>query len=173
MPQLTHEVELGRLGLTSGEGRTLEFAVPVEPFELAGQSYVVEPSAVPVRLDISRTTASGYALRIRFEAHVVGMCMRCLDPANPSYDVDAREVDQPGTEADELSSPYVNEEEVLDLSRWAHDSLALALPTGITCKPDCRGLCPECGENLNEHPEHAHERPPDPRWSALSEIKFD
>jgi uncharacterized protein len=177
MPQRTHEVELGRLGLTSGEGRTLELSVPVEPFDLAGSTYAVEPRETIVRLDISRTTGQGYALRLRFAAAVTGTCMRCLDPATPTFSVDAREVDQPGTEADELSSPYVDAEEVLDLSRWAHDSLALALPTGITCRPDCRGLCPECGENLNEwaggDPNHEHERPPDPRWGALSEIKFD
>ena len=173
MPQRTHEVELGRLGLTSGEGRTMELAVPVEPFDLASSTYAVEPPEVPVRLDISRTTGNGYALRLRFDATLTGTCMRCLEPASPAFSVDVREVDQPGAEADELSSPYVDSEEVLDLSRWAHDSLALALPTGITCRPDCRGLCPECGVNLNDHPEHQHERPPDPRWSALSEIKFD
>jgi uncharacterized protein len=38
---------------------------------------------------------------------------------------------------------------------------------------DCRGLCPECGANLNDDPEHAHEAEPDPRWAKLSEIRFE
>ena len=33
--------------------------------------------------------------------------------------------------------------------------------------------CPQCGANLNDDPDHAHETAPDPRWSKLSEIRFD
>ncbi len=74
--------------------------------------------------------------------------------------------------AEELRSPYL-EEGQLDLAAWARDSLALALPPQILCGEDCRGLCDICGENLNRHPDHAHEKAPDPRWAALSEIEFD
>jgi uncharacterized protein len=99
--------------------------------------------------------------------------MRCLDPAELSQEVDAREVSQPGG-GEELQSPYVTEEaDVLDLAAWARDALALAMPAQLTCRPDCAGLCPECGANLNDDPDHAHESGPDPRWSKLSELKFD
>jgi uncharacterized protein len=56
---------------------------------------------------------------------------------------------------------------------WARDALVLALPVQIPCTPECRGLCGICGANLNEDPEHAHEREPDPRWQKLSELKLD
>ena len=39
---------------------------------------------------------------------------------------------------------------------WARDAVALALPEKILCRPDCAGLCPECGKNLNDEP-HEHE----------------
>jgi uncharacterized protein len=65
-------------------------------------------------------------------------------------------------------------EEQLDLARWVRDAYALALPAQVLCRPDCAGLCPQCGANLNEAgPEHAHEPARDPRWAKLSEIKFD
>ena len=98
--------------------------------------------------------------------------MRCLEPASPRLDVDAREVHQPGG-GEELTSPYVDQSGELDLGAWARDALALALPGQITCRDDCRGLCPRCGANLNDDPEHAHEPEPDPRWSKLSEIRFE
>ena len=100
--------------------------------------------------------------------------MRCLGEASPEYSVDARELSQPG-EADEFESPYVSgEPAVLDLSAWAHDALALVLPSQILCRPDCAGLCPVCGEDLNAAgPEHHHESGPDPRWAKLSELHFD
>lgn len=98
--------------------------------------------------------------------------MRCLEPALPRIAVEAREVEQPGG-GDELSSPYVADEE-LDVRGWARDALALALPAQLLCRDDCAGLCPECGENLNDAgPGHAHERAPDPRWAKLSELKLD
>jgi uncharacterized protein len=168
----TDSFDLGGLRLTAGEGRRLDLEVGIAPFELAGERYPVEPPLIPVNLDIARTTGEGYALRLRFEATLDGPCMRCLEPAAPVFSVDAREISQPGEE-DELDSPYVKAG-ILDLDRWARDALALMLPTKILCRPDCAGLCPKCGEDLNQAgPEHQHEPEPDPRWAKLSELKFD
>ena len=172
MPQRTDIFELGRLGLTSGEGRRLDLHVAVAPFDYGGQRYEVEPSLVPARLDVSRTTGNGWALRLRFEAGLQGPCMRCLEPAALRFDVDSREVSVPGG-GDELQSPYVGAEDELDLEAWARDALALVLPAQLTCRPDCAGLCPQCGANLNEDPDHRHESGPDQRWAKLSELKFD
>ena len=173
MPQRTDSFELGRLGLTSGEGRRLDLHAAIAPFDYGGQRYEVEPRLVPVRLDVSRTAGSGWALRLRFAAGVEGPCMRCLDPAARTYEVDAREVSQPGG-GEELQSPYVRDEGAeLDLEAWARDALALALPAQLACRDDCAGLCPRCGANLNDDPDHRHESEPDPRWAKLSEIRFE
>src|SRR4051812_20359256 len=171
MPQRTDLFDLARLGLTSGEGRRLDLHVHVDPFEYGGSRYAVDPELVPVRLDISRTTGDGWALRLRFTAHVDGPCMRCLEQATPRFDVDSYEVHQPHA-GDDLTSPYL-QDGGLDLQAWARDALALALPTQITCRPDCAGLCPRCGANLNDEPGHTHEAEPDLRWSKLSELKFE
>ena len=172
MPQRTDSFDLPRLGLTSGEGRRLDLHTAIEPFDYGGQRYDVEPQLVPMRLDVSRTVSSGWALRLRFEAGLRGPCMRCLEPADQTFEVEAREIHQPGG-GEELESPYVDKDGELDLSAWARDALALALPAQLTCRPDCAGLCPQCGANLNEDPEHGHEREPDGRWAKLSEIRFD
>ncbi len=172
MPLRSDSYDLGGLRLSAGEGRRLDLYVSIEPFSLGGETYPVAPELVPVRLDVSRTTGAGFALRLRFEATLTGPCMRCLEPANPTFAVDAREVSQPG-ESEELSSPYV-EGSVIDLHGWARDALALSLPTTLLCQPDCAGLCPVCGENLNQAgPEHHHEREPDPRWAKLSELRLE
>jgi uncharacterized protein len=172
MTQRTDVFDLARMGLTSGEGRSLDLHVHVEPFAYGGERYAVAPDLVPVRLDVSRTTGSGWALRLRFTVELEGPCVRCLECATPGFEVDAREVEQPGG-GEELSSPYVDEGADLDLAAWARDALALTLPVQITCRPECAGLCPQCGANLNDEPAHAHEREPDARWAKLSEIRFD
>ena len=173
MPQRTDVFDLPRLGLTSGEGRRLDLHVALDPFEFGGQRYAAEPDVVPVRVDVSRTTGNGWALRLRFTAALTGPCMRCLEAAAPGIEVDAREVEQPGAGDDELSSPYVNQDGELDLAAWARDALALMLPAQITCRDECAGLCAQCGANLNEDPDHRHEAPPDQRWAKLSEIRFE
>jgi uncharacterized protein len=164
--------DLAALRLTAGEGRRIELAVAVDPFELGGQRYTAQPSQVDATLDVSKTTGGGHALRLRFAASIEGPCMRCLAVASPRLEIDAREVSQPGG-GDELQSPYVVQGQ-LDLRAWARDALALTLPAQILCTPECAGLCAVCGADLNQAgPEHVHEREPDPRWAKLAELKLD
>jgi uncharacterized protein len=170
MGATTNRIDLARLGLSSGEGTSLNASVEIEPVELGGQRYTARGAVADARLDISRTT-NGYALRLRYGIRLEGPCMRCLEDAADQLSIDAREVDQPGG-GDDLRSPYLDGDE-LDLKAWARDALVLALPVRILCTADCRGLCSVCGVNLNDEPGHAHEREPDGRWAKLSELKFD
>lgn len=168
---VTDTLDLARLRLRSGEGRRLTLGVGLEGLSYGGQRYAAGPDPVEVTLDVARMTGHGYSLRLRFTARLDGPCMRCLSPAAPEVPVDAREVDQPGG-GDELESPYVRDEE-LDLSAWARDALALALPSQVVCRDDCAGLCAICGADLNADPGHAHEAAPDPRWAKLRELRLD
>ena len=57
--------------------------------------------------------------------------------------------------------------DLLDLEPVLRDAVVLALPLTPLCRPDCAGLCAECGERLDDLPDdHAHDAP-DPRWAAL------
>ena len=167
---MTTTLDLGRLGLSSGEAASLTPSVALDGVELGGQRYTAPGAVAEARVDVSRTTA-GYALRLRYDIQLEGPCMRCLEAAAKELSIDAREVDQPGG-GEDLRSPYLDGDE-LDVKSWARDALVLALPTRILCSADCRGLCGICGANLNEDPAHAHEREPDPRWAKLSELKLD
>ncbi len=166
----TDSFDLGALRLSSGEGRRLELFTAVQPLLLSDERYGVEPPQLPVVLDVSRMTGGGYALRLRFAVRLSGPCMRCLEPAGLEIEVDAREVHQPGG-GEELESPYVDHQD-LDLGAWARDALVLAAPAQILCRPDCAGLCPQCGIDLNRAgPTHEHDREPDPRWAKLRELR--
>lgn len=169
----TTTIDLARLSLSHGEGKRVELPVELEPLELGGQTYVANPVAPTLRLEISRPSG-GYAFRLRFSVHLEGPCMRCLEPASLELEVEAREVDQANTEDEELRSPYVVDDE-LEVSRWAHDAAMLALPAQLLCRPDCAGLCPVCGESLNDADPAAHEHNSgtDPRWAALKNLKLE
>lgn len=170
-----YELDLASMKLSPGAGRSLDLQVPIEALELGGERYEVGPANVPVRIDVSRMTGGGYALKLAMTAEIGGPCMRCLKQAKPEIEVQAREVDVPG-EGEELASPYVHEER-LDVAAWAHDALALAMPVKVLCREDCAGLCPVCAADLNDldpaRPEHRHEPERDPRWAKLSELKLE
>jgi uncharacterized protein len=167
----SNTIDLGRLALRPGEGRRIDVEVDPGQLEYGGATYATSHRDA-ARIDISRM-ASGYALRLRMDTLLEGPCMRCLADAEIDVHVDAREVDQQGGGA-ELESPYVEGEE-LRLGHWAHDALALALPSQLLCRPDCAGLCPVCGESLNDAEPGTHDHPaePDPRWEKLRELKLD
>lgn len=166
-------IDLSRLSLAHGEGKRLEVPVELDPFELGGQTYAADPASPTVRLEVSRPSG-GFAFRLHFGVHLEGPCMRCLEPASLDLEVESREVDQAATDDPELRSPYVSDDE-LDIGRCAHDATLLALPTRLLCRPDCAGLCPVCGESLNDADpaDHNHETAPDPRWAALKDLKLE
>jgi uncharacterized protein len=166
-------VDLERLALSSGQARSLDLEVELDPIELGGQTYAAAGGGGEARLDVSRTT-TGYALRLRFSTELTGPCVRCLEEAATDLEIDAREVDQASAEDEELRSPYVADGD-LDLRRWANDALVLAFPSQPLCRDDCAGLCSVCGESLNDaDPEaHRHSQGGDPRMAKLRDLKLD
>ncbi|HTZ63659.1 MAG TPA: DUF177 domain-containing protein [Solirubrobacteraceae bacterium] len=166
------QLDLGSLRLSAGEGRRLELELADPVLVLGGERYRAQLDELPATLDISRMTAGGYALRLRLSGSLHGPCMRCLQPAAPEIEIDAREVAVPGA-GEELESPYV-QDDTLDLEAWAQDAFALAAPAKVLCRADCAGLCPECAADLNEAgPGHSHPRAPDARWAKLGELELE
>jgi len=161
---------LRRARLRSGEQLREEVEVALEPFVLGGQEYVPDPPAVRAELSITKAT-TGSVFELSFRAGVHGPCFRCLRDTVVEESVHAREYQatNPGDD-DELRNEYLHDDE-LDLSSWARDALALQLPEKILHAPDCAGLCPVCGKDLNEEPHTHDELAADPRWAALDELR--
>ena len=160
---------LRQLRLRSGEEYRDEVEVVVEPLELGGQRYLPVPDPLPAELTIHRAS-TGTVFQLAFRIRLHGPCFRCLDDAVLELPISAREYQATSFDSEELRTPYV-EDDRLDLSAWARDAVALALPLQILCRSDCAGLCPVCGKDLNAEP-HAHdEETSDSRWAALAELR--
>ena len=107
-------------------------------------------------------------------------CSRCLtlfqqtvrfdieEEFRPTLDITtgARLVQEP----DQDAATLIDERHILDLTEVVRQDLLLSLPTSPLCRPDCRGLCPQCGQNLNEGSCHCEGELIDPRWAALIEL---
>ena len=75
-----------------------------------------------------------------------------------------------GEEESEDTYPLSPDGCFADLEALLRDTFAESLPLQPLCQPDCKGLCPQCGINLNEHPEHKHDTT-DIRFAALAGLK--
>ena len=161
---------LRRLRLRSGEQHRDAIPIELEPFDLGGQCYLPVPQEVEAELVITQAT-TGLLLELRFGVRLHGPCMRCLEDAALEIRVDAREYHAAAAGGDdELQSEYVLEDQ-LELTAWARDTIALALPDQILHDPDCAGLCPVCGNDLNVAPHTHDDVSNDPRWSALESLR--
>lgn len=162
--------DLRRVRVRSGEQHREVVDVDLAPLELGGERYLVVPDRLEAELVVTRAS-SGTVFELRLGVRLHGPCMRCLEETVIERDLALREYQatNPG-DAEELTTPYLRDG-VVDVSAWARDALVLSLPEKILCRPDCAGLCPVCGKNLNAEP-HAHEEEStDPRWAALAELR--
>ena len=163
--------DLRTLRIRSGDQARERVEIELEPLLLGGQAYEPQPNPVPVELAVTRAT-SGTVLELAFDVTLAGPCFRCLQDAELPVELRLREYQAAKPEGEEEQTEYLDDDRV-DLSAWAHDAIALALPDKILCRDDCAGLCPVCGKDLNAEPHEHVEESADPRWAKLSELKTE
>jgi uncharacterized protein len=158
-------VELKRV---AGTRATYEMEGPLEGdmvIEPRGDSHYVDQ---PVRVVANVESFSDKLdVKATISASWVGICRRCLVDIGGDLVLTVDEIytDRP---LDDLTFPLAGNE--LDLSPMVRETLMLELPDTPLCRPDCAGLCPECGIELNDsHCGHVA-KPSDPRWAALANL---
>ena len=107
-------------------------------------------------------------------------CARCLEPVPQEVKREFELLYRPlGADAgkDELSVTDAEAEigyyqgEGLALEDVLREQILLALPLKVTCRADCKGLCPQCGKNLNQEQCSCSTEVEDPRWAALKDVR--
>ena len=97
-----------------------------------------------------------------------GECRRCLRTADGDLAAPFQELFE---EVPAEGESYPLRHEQADLEPLARESVLLELPQAPLCQEDCRGLCAQCGADLNEGPCDC-EPVRDPRWAALDAIRI-
>ncbi|MCC6223403.1 MAG: DUF177 domain-containing protein [Thermoleophilia bacterium] len=161
--------DLRSLSLRPGEQHRETLELELEPLSLGGQRYRPEPAVAAATLTIDRA-GSGLVFRLALTLALTGPCMRCLEDASLPLAIDASEYQASSPDSEELRTPYLADD-LLDLSAWARDAVALALPDRILCREDCAGLCAGCGASLNREPCRCPPPAPDPRFAKLAGLK--
>lgn len=127
--------------------------------------------AIEARLRVE-SVIEGVLVTGRVEATSAQDCARCLQSFKDDVGLQVCELFvAPGHEATDEEDVYRVSGTEIDLEPLLRDALALALPLNPLCQPECKGLCPHCGKDLNEGPCDCREETVDPRWEALSDLK--
>ena len=138
-------------------GKALKNPGQVFPFRAAVTLPEMEVLSDPVRFEDIEVECEFFctgdnriSLRAGAAAKVVSRCCRCLErvEADVRVQIDALYAKQPDPDDPDLYSFEANAVELTDAVK---DALLLELPMQFFCKPDCKGLCPVCGVNLNHH----------------------
>jgi uncharacterized protein len=168
--------DLRELGRQAGGLRAYRRSVPA-PAAL-GLDVIGVPEGAPLELELRlESVTEGVLVTGTVAAPLTGQCARCLDPVHDDLLVDVQELfayaDSATDATTEQDEVYRIEGELLDVEPVVRDAVVLALPWTPLCRPDCAGLCPECGLRLDDLPAgHSHETI-DPRWAALAAFTPD
>lgn len=165
-------VALGRLGR--------EGSVPVEARIPADdpvweESGVAWDGPVEVQLRVSMAGSGEVVARGRVAGLLAQECRRCLRPVPGKLDEDLTIVFISSETLEQEDEGDVRVFEAtggeLDLSEAVREEVILAIDPYVVCDPECRGLCPRCGANLNEEECGCTDEELDPRWEALRALK--
>lgn len=167
-------------------GEMREANLRITEHEELGFDVLSIPKNEPIEIDLKvESVSEGVLASAHIESVAIGECGRCLEPLKfeisedfqelYEYQKDTRQktkkkpVDE-SDESDELDVRQMDGDDI-DLDGPIRDAIILNLPLNPLCKPDCLGLCPECGEKFENLPEnHSHEKI-DARWAALGDLK--
>lgn len=150
-------------------------------FEEEGQDarYLKEVDRVEGDVKLLRLTGS-ILVSGKIKATVQMTCGRCLEPMRQEVAVEFKEEYYPLVDVSSgvhLPSPedpsafMIGPDHILDLREALRQYTLIALPMKPVCRPDCKGLCSQCGANLNQGPCRCPAPEPDARLEALAKLK--
>ena len=143
----------------------------VSPLPVKGQADLI------VEHRSGTTQVNDIRVRAHYGAEFEILCARCVDPVPVPVEGDFDLLFRPegadaepgerSITADETEIGYY-QESGLSLEDVVREQVLLSLPSRTLCRPDCKGLCPRCGQNLNQAECSCEPAPVDARWNALA-----
>ena len=141
----------------------LDYEFDFSKEELGG----VFPFTTPVILKGEiKNTAGIDTMEAKAEFSMEVSCDRCAEDIKPEFTVDVEHGLVASLNHEDNDDYILLEDLKLDVEQLTLEDIYLALPGKFLCKEDCKGLCSECGANLNESSCDC-KKPIDPRWAAL------
>lgn len=110
------------------------------------------------------------SLDVDLKTTVKMACTRCLDPFEVPFDLHVDESYSANVSEDDEDTIPLSEGDTVDLTDLLTKDIISSLPIQRLCNEDCRGLCQECGVNLNREACDCDKEQVDPRFAALKDL---
>lgn len=161
-PLVVNAVELLR---RPGSTKDIDLVVVAEDFEFNDSR--IDDVPVQVRLHLE-ALSDGIAVTGVATAHWHGECKRCLAPVQESTEIDIDELYQV-----KVTDPdaFPIDADQLTLLPMVRENILVVVPQFLLCQPECKGMCPQCGADLNEGQCSCDTPVTDDRWAALEALK--
>ncbi|WP_458861697.1 YceD family protein [Acidaminobacterium chupaoyuni] len=132
------------------------------------------PFQQPVRVTGSlENKADVFWLNAKVETMVSTVCARCAKPMEYEKNLEISLVIAQNDNGDVSDDTYIVDSDTFELDEIIHEELILSMEMAVLCKPDCKGLCPKCGHDLNEGDCGCNRKEIDPRLAKLQELLQD
>lgn len=164
-----------------GESCQLSGTIDIDRYTVGEKEYLL-PNGVSYDAVVTNA-GDGLLLSGMVRATATGECDRCLDPASFEIAGELQEYylfEEPEDAAEDEDFELLGENRSFDLAEPIADALVMETPFVVLCRPDCAGLCPVCGANLNRETCDCAERAEEERvmgddnpFSALRGLTFD
>ena len=150
------------------------FAERLSPSAYGYDGFSLE-GPLTVRGRLENRGDGAFAAELSWQGVVIRQCGRCGQqfsaPVSGSAQVRFTVDDMADAEGEDQLWPIDNDE--ADLAQAALSEIWFHEPMQPLCRPDCRGLCPVCGVDLNQHSCSCQVAEIDPRWEKLKDLKFE
>ena len=167
--------DVRELGRRAGAMREYRRSVPAPTG--FGHDIIGVPEGAPLAVDVRlESVTEGVLVTGTVTGRVSGECGRCLDPITDELDVEICELfayaDSVTDETTEQDEVHRVDGDLIDIEPVVRDAVVLGLPWTPLCRAECAGLCPDCGQRIDDLPAgHSHDQL-DPRWAKLADPAY-
>ena len=146
------------------ESLPFEYEMDLSDLEFSGCSSLKKPVKIK---GAAKNRAGVVFIELTAEYTISAPCDRCAADIERKESLPLTYVVVQETEGEDTEEFVVAEDQKVDLDPLVRDDIVIRYPSKLLCSPDCKGLCPNCGKNLNEGDCDCAKEQTDPRLDAL------
>lgn len=166
-------INLSEIISGNSAAETYEERLPIDSITYYGETVLID-DGVHIDFEVVEANEQNVSINGSLDTTLQMNCNRCNAPLNYSLHVDFSKLINLGAEEDNLEAnddlEGVLSGHTLDVSVFAMNEVILNFPMKVLCKQECKGVCQQCGVNLNEQSCACEKDDIDPRWQGLKHL---
>ena len=160
-------LDLKRIFVTDNSSLPLDFELDLSELEFSKAHPLKKPIAVCGNVE---NRAGVVSLKVKCIGEYDADCDRCGEPCVKPFEIEVDRIVVESLSGEDTGEYIIADGYKLDIDEVASAEVVLGLPAKHLCSEDCKGVCSECGKNLNSGPCSCKKDTVDPRLAVLAEL---